>query len=417
MNVLEIDESISDIQKALGFSVQNVYYYDKTLVLSLWQNHASHWLVISLRYDQQSIFIVPEQKIKLKNEKKPIQIFALAHLKHLYFTDIRRVEIEGRKIQIHFSSSDSEDVMVEVVLVPTVLNISIFKGKKQVHLNKPKDLPEFKSNEQANLKLKPLEDVKNNWLQSLQKKSIDGPDQGRKTLKSEIEKKQKALKKVESDLDKKMNEDYYQFALLLETNAVEAKDKFPDLFDSKKSIHKLKDEYFEKQKSLKQKILRSEDRVLLLKNELKDLCALTESDWSQILKSNAKGQSQSFNQKSEIKVRKLEIANDLVAYYGKSAADNLKLLRSAKAWHYWIHIKDMPSSHMIIFRDKNRDLKDGEVQKAIVWFLNEAHGVSKDNSAEAFDVLMTECRYVRPIKGDKLGRVNYSHEKVLRVKS
>ncbi len=417
MNVLEIDESINDIQMALGFSVQNVYYYDKTLVLSLWQNHVCYWLVVCLDFSQQSILLLPEQKIKLKSDKKPILIFALTHLKQLLFTDITRSEDEGRKVQLLFTSSENEDVTIDVILVPTSMNISIFKGTKKIHLFKPKDLPDFKPQDLSNIKLKPLEIFKQNWLDSIAGKGsankVKSKDQ---SLSLEIEKKLKAIKKVEADLEKKMNDDSYQFAMLIQKNAVEAKEKFPDLFDSKKSIHKLKDEYFEKHKALTQKILRSKERLKLLHDELETLKSTNEVDWNQSQKKNINYKAPQFKNESVLKVRKLEVASDLVAYYGKSAADNLKLLRSAKAWHYWLHIKDSPSSHMIIFRDKSRELKDVEIQKSLEWFLKESMGVKPSQPPQVYEVLMTECRFVRPIKGDKVGRVNYSEERTIRVK-
>lgn len=417
MNVLEIDESINDIQIALGFTVQNVYYYDKTLVLSLWQNHVCYWLVMCLDFGHQSIFLIPEQKIKLKNDKKPILIFAQTHLKQLFFTDISRSEDLGRKIQMLFTAPENEDVTIDVILIPTSMNISIYKGNKKIHLFKPKDLPEFKPQDLSSIKLKPLDLFKQSWLDEIGgKNNIVKSSKKEHTLSLEIEKKSKAIKKVESDLAKKMNDDSYQFAMLLQKNAVEAKEKYPDLFDTKKSIHKLKDEYFEKHKALNQKILRSQERLKLLNDELKVLKSMTESDWVQSQKNNINRQSSQFKNETSLKVRKLEVANDLVAYYGKSAADNLKLLRAAKAWHYWLHIKDSPSSHMIIFRDKNRELKDSEVYKSLEWFLKESLGVKSSEPPQVFEVLITECRFVRPIKGDKIGRVNYSQEKVIRFK-
>ena len=35
---------------------------------------------------------------------------------------------------------------------------------------------------------------------------------------------------------------------------------------------------------------------------------------------------------------------------------------------------------------------------------------------ETYDLLIVECRYVRPIKGDKNGRVHYTNDRVLRLK-
>jgi hypothetical protein len=37
-------------------------------------------------------------------------------------------------------------------------------------------------------------------------------------------------------------------------------------------------------------------------------------------------------------------------------------------------------------------------------------------SGQAFDLLVIEKRHVRPIKGDALGRVNYSNERTFRIR-
>ena len=48
--------------------------------------------------------------------------------------------------------------------------------------------------------------------------------------------------------------------------------------------------------------------------------------------------------------------------------------------------------------------------------LNEQFGLrAEDLRGQMFDILVAECRHVRPIKGDKVGRVNYTNERVLRV--
>lgn len=418
MNILEIDETINDIQIALGYVVQNVYFYDKTLVLSLWQNHKVFWLVICLDYSHQSLFLIPEQKSKLKMQKKPIQTFALAHLKQLYFTDITRIENYGRKIQLLFSASEKEDVVVEVVLVPTSLNLSIHKGKKSVYLFKPKELDEFKAQQNLNLKTKSIESYKQSWLENLKsdlKSILNEKQKSISTLDAEIQKKIKAIQKIETDIDKKRNDDIYQFAILIQKNADEAKIKFPDLFEPKKSIYKLKDEAFEKLKALNQKIFRSEQRLKILQEDLLNLKSISAEEWVLIQQNKGKSQIPSFRQDSSLKVRKLEVESDLVAYFGKSASDNMKLLRSAKPWHLWFHIKESPSAHLILFRSKTRELKDEEIQKTLVWFIRQTSNEKDLSSGGVFEVLMTECRYVRPIKGEKIGRVQYSHEKVIRV--
>ena len=101
-------------------------------------------------------------------------------------------------------------------------------------------------------------------------------------------------------------------------------------------------------------------------------------------------------------------------FVGKNAQENLNILRFAQSWDYWMHIKDYPGAHGIVRRPRNYEITDEEL-KTVARFIasksrKSAHFLGPN---DMFEVLIAECRYVRPIKGDKLGRVNYSNERVL----
>jgi hypothetical protein len=449
MNVLEIDESVNDIKKALGFTVQSVSFYDKTLVLKLWQNHMSYLLLMSVRWGQQGVFLLNDHgKSKLKIDKKPIHLFATTHLKNCTLTDVSRDEDVGRQVHFLFSDHESDEIKVTVGLIPSSLNISIYKGVKSIHLQKPKESPEMKSMDLSQMKVRTLEDLKKPWLEELwpqliskqkskillnlqetphlnsslnrfqlEKEPFDLVNKIEKKLESllqkEIEKKKKVLIKVMGDKAEKMKDHFFDFANLLSVDPEQAKQKYPEFYDDKKNIHKLKNEYFEKHKQVTGKRKRVEERVSILKDEIKTLESMTEEEW---LKKRLSKNKSKPDFKSPVKTRKLELAPDLVAYLGKSAADNLKLLRSAKSWHMWFHIKDLPSAHMIVFKDKSRALSEDEIKKASIWLLSEVSSNTNDLKGQLFEVLMTECRHVKPIKGDKVGRVNYTHEQIYRLR-
>ncbi len=419
MNVLEIDESIDDVKKALGFSVQSVSFYNKTLVLGLWQNHVRYSLVLSIRLGHQSVCLV-DQKNKVKSEKKPLLLFANTHLKNTWLIDITRDHKAGRLVELSFASPDSKNIKLAISLIPSVLNISIFSGSKVVHFQKPKPLPESGHLDFAHLKVRDLDSLKKKWSQefSLDSKSSNKKtsvkNKSIKTIDQELIKKKNAIEKVRGDLKNKKNNDFYEFATLLSENPSQAKKSFPAYFDASKNVHKLKDLYFDKHKVSLVKQARIESRIAELQEEVKSLELMTDSQWQA---QQSKQESFKVSFKHPVKTRKLQVASDVIAYLGKSAQDNLKLLRSAKAWHLWLHIKDLPSAHMILFKDKARILSDQEIHKACVWLLSEAKpGQSSGLSQGLVEVLITECRYVRPVKGDKVGRVNYTHEKVYRLR-
>ena len=92
---------------------------------------------------------------------------------------------------------------------------------------------------------------------------------------------------------------------------------------------------------------------------------------------------------------------------------NLKLLRKAKAWYLWLHIKDFPGAHGIIEKNKTEKVDQATLAHAAREVVKQSVSGHQD---EDFDVIYAECRYVRPIKGGKSGQVTFTHEKVLRVK-
>ncbi|MCB0348847.1 MAG: hypothetical protein KDD37_08420, partial [Bdellovibrionales bacterium] len=104
------------------------------------------------------------------------------------------------------------------------------------------------------------------------------------------------------------------------------------------------------------------------------------------------------------------------AYVGKSAKDNMVLLREAKPWYLWMHVRDHPSGHLILQQNKGKVVSENELVELGLFLVKES-GFSKSlRDGDMFDVQYTECRHIKPIKGDKLGRVHVQKEKVLRIR-
>jgi predicted ribosome quality control (RQC) complex YloA/Tae2 family protein len=80
-------------------------------------------------------------------------------------------------------------------------------------------------------------------------------------------------------------------------------------------------------------------------------------------------------------------------------------------------VKDQASAHAILFRPKGAKIPDETLRKASQWLIKMSLGSKyKNHLGEKFEILSTECRFVSPIKGDRLGRVTYRNEKVFVVK-
>ena len=119
------------------------------------------------------------------------------------------------------------------------------------------------------------------------------------------------------------------------------------------------------------------------------------------------------NLKIETRKKMIDEELDVVCYIGKSAQENVKLLKAAKSWHIWIHLKDYPSAYGILFYGKNLKLSDQHIRAASQWFVEESFRHKKETPGTKVKVIFAECRYVKLIKGDRLGRVTYSLAKEL----
>jgi predicted ribosome quality control (RQC) complex YloA/Tae2 family protein len=112
--------------------------------------------------------------------------------------------------------------------------------------------------------------------------------------------------------------------------------------------------------------------------------------------------------------RSFKINQEVTAFAGKNAADNMKLLRRARPWDFWLHVQDQPSAHVIVFRNKSTSVSDAVLRDIIGWMLKLQLGPKlAKHSKEKFKVIVAECRHVRSIKGDRLGRVHYQNERIL----
>lgn len=127
----------------------------------------------------------------------------------------------------------------------------------------------------------------------------------------------------------------------------------------------------------------------------------------------AKSQESSVNQRSSkssrISYRTLRV-HGFEIRYTRSGPENLKLLRSAQPWDFWIHNRWYPGAFFILMRPhKNHS---GPSESQWIEILGEILRAERRQESE---YLVTEVRYVQPIKGAKPGLVRYREEKVYRV--
>ncbi len=121
-------------------------------------------------------------------------------------------------------------------------------------------------------------------------------------------------------------------------------------------------------------------------------------------------------QQAEARGRSLTIAEDLIFYIGKSAEDNLRLLRRAQSFDYWFHVRGRTGAHGILRRARGRVVSEAEFQACARALVEQSlKKRALDLRGESFDVSLCEVRFVKPVKGAK-GLVHFTHDRTLRAK-
>jgi len=185
--------------------------------------------------------------------------------------------------------------------------------------------------------------------------------------------------------------------------------------DPKKSKSWNMENAFARMKSLEKKRKGTEERAVLIEREIAKLekSLKDNPEWGGTPEKPKKpsGGNKLLN-KADSKGRKKQFAEGIEAVIGKSATENLAILRAAQAWDLWLHLKDFPGAHAIITRPRNKIIPQEIIREVSEWLFAQTFSGKRIDLGAKYDVVVAECRYVRPIKGDRLGRVNYQNPQI-----
>jgi predicted ribosome quality control (RQC) complex YloA/Tae2 family protein len=407
----ELDLIVKDVEAFRGFAVQEAIINNDVLVLSLRKGPREVSFIVDIG-SQKPLFVATQEHLPvLKKQTKPIILFLRKHLLGKKFVGALRKEDFGRLVLLSFEGSGEESLEMELHLFPQARNIIARTGQAQLSLNKTKTLQEITSTMEDEDPREPAQ-IYSDWLSFRSKGKSRTPAPGEDFEKIR-RKKEQGLESLKEKLMSLATEPWQAAGDWLASHRnVDFPSELPvelsPYVDLKKSLQANIDAIFEKSKHNKKKIEAVEKRIVDLEKELKSLTPESMNKQKQQRKSpespleNAKGRTKNFE-------------NGMAAYIGKSAADNLKILRKAKAWYWWVHPKDIPGSHAIIAIAKGAPLDMAILKKVALWTLQETLSPKqwKDWQGIKSQFLYCECRFVTPIKGDKLGRVHYKNEKIL----
>ncbi|MEZ0391408.1 MAG: DUF814 domain-containing protein [Pseudobdellovibrionaceae bacterium] len=347
---------------------------------------------------------------RIEKKQKPITLFLHSHGKNLRFLKSQVDPGKGRVLEIELAGGE-RNCHLEFQLIPKAFNLLAESEGKKISWEKPRELPPAHNPEATT-------EVSFDWIERglswLEERFQTGPREKKPAADSRfkaIEKKRKAQVAIEEQLKEDLAARWKEFGEKLKISS-ESIDDFQDLYQTKKSRNWNLENAFSQAKALEKKRAGTETRLAKIKEEIAELEKdLQQNPEPKILPGPAT-QASRLMAKTQTKGRRLQLEDGLEALIGKSAADNLAILRKAQAWDLWLHLKDYPGSHAIIIRPRNHEVSQQAIQKVAEWLIRESLGQQKIQWGIKYDVVVVECRHVRPIKGDRLGRVTYHHPRV-----
>lgn len=392
-----------------GAQLQDVLVNDRGLALGFRQD-VHYWLILDLIPNAPMMLLFEEECPFRKGPKgKPVGLFLNSHAKNLYVTEMTVLEKYGRVVRLVLKNSQM-DCELEIRLIPKQTNLIVKAHGKQISWDRPVELTEAPLVENPPAP-RTLEEIHEEWLaeqNSSKKSSLDPVAQWEKQKEKDLAKKTKALGEIQKQIDSDKQDLWYEAGQFLKTHGhLQVPEHLQSCINKKESLSWNIENCFSKAKQLVGKKEGARERLEELKKEISVL------EKSRYQEKPAKNTLNDLMQKAEARGRKLHLDSGALAYCGKSAADNLALLRQAKAWDYWLHLKDYPGAHAIIHRQRDQLIAENEIQEVAEWVAKESLSSKSLMVGQKVAVVIVECRFVRPIKGDKLGRVTYHSERTL----
>lgn len=431
MSQVELERLIEWLSPQLiNAQLQEVYAHERGLVLGMYSS-LSFWLILDLQTQNPFIAYVTSEKSPWPKTKlaRPASLFLNSHAKNLYLAEISvRTEL-GRVVVISFQNK-VKSCDVEMQLVPRRANLKVSSEGKSISWLPWKDLDQQTDESPAEEKdFRGPDQLLQEWFHSQRKPETKSTPIGREVegLKKDLRKKAKATEEIENKIVKNQSDSttLYRLGEELKSRPLESfkGTELDSFLDFKRSVGWNREHCFTLAKTHLKKNEGARQRLEVLKKEIyfleEKIRKVESGELGPDLFGNAKPNLEPKKHKissidENVKSRKKTLHSGAVVYMGKSARDNLALLRRARAWDFWLHLRDYPGAHAIIHREKNQNISHNELQEVARWLAEESLSSKALHNGAQLGVVIAEVRFVRPIKGDKAGRVNYHSEKILK---
>lgn len=414
----EIENLAQELKTFEGVRLQDVQLSDQILALRF-GGGADRWVVFDLQPQAPQVVVLQSLSgLGLRAEKKPVALFIKAHLLDHRLVNVETSSEFGRVIKLNFSDSTLDGGSsllseMEVRLFPRGANVIVKTSGKEVALYKPQPLkgslsPSESSGDDPTLASASLLSEKTAlWLEERCRHVRSGAEgENQKCAeKQRLQKEKKILKaieKIDEDLRKKQDHHWAAAGEWLKMNqTLDVPPEYEDYIDAQGSLAENLERCFSRAKELKNKLAGTRARRSELVKELEHVRS---GEWAPPARKN------SLIKMAEARGRTFELGPEVMFFVGKSAEDNLRLLREAKPWHLWFHLSESPGAHGILQRQKQKIISDRMLHQVAHHLLKTIYGERAErHQGEKFEVLVAECRYVRPIKGERKGRVTYTN--------
>lgn len=404
----------------LGAQLQDVWTNGEMLICEFYLQ-SEYYLVIDSQ-PQKPMICLMRSLPKLKKQPKPVSLFLNSHAVNLRLSEIEVQQDWGRIIKLTLANN-KKSCQLEIQLIPRSFNILVNAlteegSHKKIAWAKPKDLPVSTVTALA-------EDIgQTDWFQFAQDwwqekfSSKENPQQKTKSAEDiapanssiELQKKLRILANLQKSIsDEAASGSANKWRQLGEalkfSKFAELSEELKSLYNQKLGISENREKAFSQAKHIEAKQEKIEKRIVDLQ---KEIARLESGEQAPVKVSNRKG----LLEHADAKGRKLKIKDLYEAVIGKSGADNLAILRKSQPWDLWLHLKDYPGAHAIISRPRNKEVPLEVIEQVAKWVIKESFSNKNVDLGQKYDVLVVETRFVRPIKGDKLGRVTFQNSKV-----
>jgi predicted ribosome quality control (RQC) complex YloA/Tae2 family protein len=416
----------------VGAQLQEVHSTEDGLVLGFYRfvhEPKAVWLVLDLDTQFPFVGLYPQNPWPKVSKTKPVALFLRSHFKNTHLKQIRNLDEYGRVAEFDFSLPDIE-LILQLRIIPKQPNVLVSAGGKSISWEKPRDLIKVSHEKDGDYENdhRSIPFLFKQWYErrAKVKKSEESTVAASSSpyakwvtqRNKDLQKKIKALDQIEVQKAELKKVPWTEIGERLKIHGFKdlPVEWTPYVDLSKKPSYSI-EKCFEKAKQVLQKVIGADERRKVLLSEIEAVKDHSEEAFRRHLEILAQKQAKIGQRKSpQGEFRKLSLAEgSFQAMMGKNAAENLKLLRQAKAWDLWVHLKDYPSAYAILQKPKDKSVSDQVLAQTAQWLLKESFKNKKNMDGVKVSVVIVECRHVRPIKGDKLGRVTYHHPRELLI--